>query len=76
VTRPEPEIEPSTRYVRVCCPECYEPVAVAPNAREGRCADCRPVRQHSHQFANSRDEINTRYAQFLRNHQRQIHHTQ
>ncbi len=29
------------------CPACYEPVPVAPHAREGRCAECRPRRQHS-----------------------------
>jgi hypothetical protein len=31
----------------VCCPECWQPVNVPPQAREGRCAACRPIRQHS-----------------------------
>jgi hypothetical protein len=31
----------------VCCPECYAPVDVPRNAREGRCSDCRPQRRHS-----------------------------
>lgn len=29
------------------CPTCLEPVDVKAGAREGRCADCRPQRQHS-----------------------------
>jgi hypothetical protein len=29
------------------CPDCYEPVAVPPSAREGRCSECRPFRRHS-----------------------------
>ncbi len=30
-----------------CCPDCHEPVTVAPNARDGRCDSCRPPRRHS-----------------------------
>lgn len=29
----------------VFCPDCLEPVDVSPNARDGRCDDCRPVRR-------------------------------
>lgn len=29
------------------CPDCLRPVDVPPGARDGRCAACRPVREHS-----------------------------
>jgi hypothetical protein len=53
----------------VCCPDCYELVAVPPSAREGRCADCRPVRRHSEprrldiRSGPGIDELRARYAE-------------
>ncbi|MDP9358987.1 MAG: hypothetical protein M3R02_27650 [Chloroflexota bacterium] len=29
------------------CPDCLEPVAASPNARDGRCSRCRPLRRRS-----------------------------
>ena len=29
------------------CPDCHTPVSVRAQAREGRCAVCRPRRRHS-----------------------------
>lgn len=29
------------------CPDCHRPTAARPNAREGRCDQCRPRRRHS-----------------------------
>jgi hypothetical protein len=33
--------------VTVCCPDCFQPVQVRVSSKEGRCAECRPQRQHS-----------------------------
>ncbi len=37
------------------CPDCYRPVAARRGAREGRCPDCRPRRQHSTPRREPRD---------------------
>ena len=58
------------------CPSCYEPASVSPHAREGRCADCRPRRQHSTSRRNPRDEIEGNFRKYVAQHRRAIHHTQ
>jgi hypothetical protein len=57
------------------CPECHEPVDVAPHAREGRCAWCRPIRQHSRPSHLDWRDHATKFHKFVADHQRQIHHT-
>ncbi len=50
----------------VHCPSCYEPVEVAPHAREGRHEWCRPqpIRRHS----APRPSAQSRFAAFLDEH--------
>ncbi len=74
MTTPEPESR--TWYARIRCPSCYEPVDVAPHAREGRCADCRPIRRHSPPRRNPRDEVEGQFRKYVAQHTRPAHHSQ
>lgn len=40
-----------------CCPDCSTPVPAKPGAREGRCINCRPSRQHSKPRSDTRSVL-------------------
>ncbi len=49
-----------------CCPDCFAPVAVRPDAREGRCAWCRPQPERRH--STPRPSAQSRFAAFINEH--------
>jgi hypothetical protein len=49
----------------VCCPDCFEPVAVPPHAREGGCEWCRPKRRR---HSRPRRPVNSRLAELIQEH--------
>jgi hypothetical protein len=46
------------------CPDCGVPVAVKPQAREGRCDECRPQRRHS----EKRMDTASQFQQYVHQH--------